>query len=202
MNLIKGTCTEALFVALNLPEHLRTETLRNPIGNSIVYDLEQRVVLIFYPMHHGYYPDVDGVLSIDGNIMTVWDKLPGSDIPEGVIEICLTKEMFHLDDEYLINLVEQAFKVRSTNNTFSSPVKVTGRPAIPRSPLILIKFLNNLVIELEEDFEFAKKHFVPFCMMQNELDELISYLNKNTDTDLSASARQFLEKSIAYKQNA
>lgn len=198
MNLVKGTCTEELFIALNLPESLRGKTLRNPIGNTIVYDLQQRIAVVFYPMNHGDYPDVYNLLSIDGKIIPVWDKLPGSDIPDGVIEICLTKEMLHLDDAYLINLVEQAFKVRSTNNTCPSPVKVTGRPPVARPPEELIKFLNSLV--LERDPEFGIDYFVPFRMMQEELDALRSYLKKNGDIGLSEPARQLLKKAISRRR--
>lgn len=198
MELVEGTCTEALFTALNLPESLRTETLRNPIGKAIVYNLEQRIVVVFYPMNHGDYPDVYSVLSIDGKIIPVWDKLPGSDIPDGIIEVCLTKEMLHLDDAYLINLVEQAFKVRSTNNTCPSPVKVSGRPPVPRLPVDLIDFLNNLA--LKGDTEFGIKYFVPLRMMQEELDALRNYLKKNGDTALSEPARQLLKKAISRRR--
>lgn len=198
MNLVKGTCTEELFVALNLPEILKEQPHKNPVGRNCVYDLYRHIVLIIYPTHHGYYPEEYRVFAINGKIMDISERWSGAQTFEGIVQLGVSGLTDDMSDEFLTSTLRKCYEVGEVLGERLFAIELVGRPSVPRSPLILIKFLNNLVLELEGDFDFAIQHFVPFCMMQREFDGLMKYLEKNMSTDLSAPAQQLLEDSIAY----
>lgn len=194
-----GTCTEMLFQALGLPNHLRESGLNYPFGRRIVYDLDRHIALIIYPTHHGYYPDEYRNLWINGQILSILERPKGVDIPDGNITVTLPDPDFALEDNFLKTVIEQAFCTHFQIEKCPYIIKIQGRCPQPRSPDELVRYLNKLVILLEGDYRFAIKHFVPFCVRGNEFEPFITNLEQNSWRGLSVQAKTLLESALAYE---
>lgn len=194
-----GECTEDLFKVLNLPESLRESRLYDPISQYIVYNSEERIALIMYPSHHGYYPDQYRNLCINGQILSVLERPQGADIPDGVVEVTLPNPDFELEDVFLITVISQAFCVYFQVKECPYNIKIEGRRLQPRSPQNLVTYLNKLVVALDGANEFAIQRFVPFCVRNDEFDAFIAYLEQSLWFGLSVQAKELVERALAYK---
>jgi hypothetical protein len=192
MKFSKIECTGPLLGALNAPVDLENRIRRDPIGSTFVYSQSDNAALFAHPFDHSTYPDQVFTLVVDGEALWVWEKVQEKD-KAARIEVFVSKETERFDDQFLVDLVREAFSAWKNDEQFSLPISIRNRsrsPKAPRNPEQIIAALNKFMTLMPPGTEdLVDDLFVPALVRPEEIDDFVAFGRRNGFEGLGPEAR-------------